>query len=88
MTTAKKPNRSPKRRTTKAKTDSTSSEFQPGDIWLHQGLGRLAVTDEEPDRYPGLLKCYWMMGGNPKPPYTFMHPRNTKHFTLISRINP
>lgn len=74
----------PKRR---KKTTTTTLRLQPGDIWLHRSMGRLAVTGEEQDRYPGYLKCYWMMGGNPKPPYTFMDPSRTDNLTLVSRIH-
>jgi hypothetical protein len=65
---------------------SKADTLRPGDIWTHRTMGRLAVTDEEPDRYPGMLKCYWMIGGNPKPPYSFRHPKNTTGLTLISRM--
>lgn len=63
-----------------------SDRLQPGDIWMHDSMGHLAVTGEEPDRHPGYLKCYWMMGGNKNPPYTFWDPANTKHLTLVSRM--
>jgi hypothetical protein len=51
-------------------------------------MGRLAVTDEEPDRYPGLLKCYWMVGSNQRDPWTFLDPSRITGFTLISRPSP
>jgi hypothetical protein len=60
--------------------------FQPGDIWFHKGMGKLAVTDEDRDLHPGYLKCYWMMGGNPNAPYTFMDPTRTQGFALVSRM--
>lgn len=65
-----------------------TNEFRPGDIWRHKQMGRLAVTDEEIERHPGYLKCYWMMGGNPNAPYTFMDVTKTKDFKLISRMFP
>jgi len=50
-------------------------------------MGNLAVTGE-PGCKPGYLKCYWMMGGNPNAPWTCMDPKRTKHFALVSRMNP
>ncbi|MEN9861561.1 MAG: hypothetical protein RLZZ515_2043, partial [Cyanobacteriota bacterium] len=61
-------------------------QLQPGDIWRHKGMGRLYVTDEDPDLHPGYLKCYWGMGGNPNPPFTFMDPARTEHLTLVQRL--
>ena len=62
--------------------------FRPGDIWRHNnGMGNLAVTGELGCK-PGYLKCYWMMGGNSNAPSTCMDPKRTKHFTLVSRMNP
>ena len=60
--------------------------LQPGDIWRHPGMGLLYVTDEDRDAYPGTLKCYWGMGGNPNAPYTFRHPNNTTNLTLVQRL--
>lgn len=65
-----------------------ADQLQPGDIWFHNGFGSLYVTDEEPDRYPGMLKCYWGIGSNPNPPYSFRHPNNTTNLRLVSRLEP
>ena len=65
-----------------------TDQFRPGDIWRHNRMGSLAVTDEDIERHPGYLKCYWMMGGSPKAPYTFMDVTKTKDFTLTSRMFP
>lgn len=70
------------------KTPSKSRQalrFQPGDVWLHPGMGRLYVTGEDESR-PGYLRCYWSMGGNPNAPYTYMDINRTQNFKLISRI--
>jgi len=67
------------------KAPPSGDRLQPGDIWRHQGLGLLYVTDEDRDAHPGYWKCYWSMNGNPKAPWTFMDPSKTGGLTLVSR---
>jgi hypothetical protein len=67
------------------KTPPPEDRLQPGDIWRHQGMGLLYVTDEDRDAHPGYWKCYWSMKGNPNAPWTFMDPSRTENLTLVSR---
>lgn len=61
-------------------------QLQPGDIWRHNSMGLLYVTDEKHSYSPDTLKCYWSMGGNPNAPYTIKHPNNTTNLTLVQRL--
>jgi hypothetical protein len=67
------------------KAPPTGDCLQPGDIWRHQGMGLLYVTDEDRDAHPGCWKCYWGMGGNANAPWTFMNPGTTDGLTLVAR---
>jgi len=62
-----------------------TDRLQPGDIWRHQGMGLLYVTDEGRDAHPGYWKFYWSMKGNPNAPWTFMDPSRTENLILVSR---
>jgi hypothetical protein len=61
-------------------------KLQPGDIWKHKTHGRLYVTDEDSDRNPGYLKCYWSMGGHPQGLAVSMDINKTNNMELLERL--